>query len=204
MRITIILTQSAIWGQTVSPNRMVEKLGFYQEMTVEIIVTERLILRSVSDSDLDKLYDIVFSDAEVMSQAFDGKPLSRAQAADFFARSFDHDGNGMQLAALMLKGSGTVIGFAGLLESTALGKQDFEIGFVLGREYWGRGYATEIGLAQIEYGLVQKNCSRLLAFVSPQNEASKSALLKIGMEHHANIETSSRGMRDVYIVQRER
>jgi len=173
-------------------------------MAIEIIVTNRLILRSTGNSDLDQLYDIVFSDPEVMAQAFDGKLLSRKQAADFFGNSFDHDGNGMQLGVLTLKDSGRIIGFAGLLESTAIGKQDFEIGFVLGREHWGRGYATEIGVAQIEYGFEQKKCSRLLAFVSPRNEASKSALLKIGMQHHSTIETSSRGMRDVYIVQRDR
>ena len=171
-------------------------------MTVDIIVTNRLVLRSVRDADLDQLYDIVFSVPEVMSQAFEGKPLSRKQAADFFTGSFDHNGNGMQLGALTLKDSGAIIGFAGLLESTAIGKQDFEIGFVLGRQYWGRGYATEIGLAQIEFGLEQKKCKRLLAFVAPKNEASQSALLKIGMHHHSTIETSSRGMRDVYIAQK--
>ena len=170
--------------------------------TIQIITTDRLILRSANNSDLDHLYNIVFSDPEVMSQAFAGKPLSRKQATDFFTSFFDCDGNGMQLGVLTLKGAGTVIGFAGLLESTAIGKQDFEIGFVLGREFWGRGYATEIGLAQIEYGLAQKKCTRLLAFVSPQNEASKSVLLKIGMQHHSTIKTSSRGMRDVYIVYR--
>jgi len=170
-------------------------------MTIEIITTNRLVLRSVSESDLEQLFDIVFSVPEVMAQAFEGKLLSRKQAAEFFHRSFDHDGNGMQLGVLTLKDCGTIIGFAGLLETTALGIQDFEIGFVLGREYWGRGYATEIGLAQIEYGLERKKCRRLLAFVAPKNEASKSALRKIGMRHHSSIETASRGMRDVYIVQ---
>jgi RimJ/RimL family protein N-acetyltransferase len=172
-------------------------------MTIDIIATDRLVLRSASDPDLGSLYDIVFSVPEVMSQAFAGKPLSRKQAADFFYSAFDHDGNGMQLAVLTLKDSGTIIGFAGLVESTTLGQRDFEIGFVLGREYWGKGYATEIGLAQIEYGLERKKCRRLLAFVAPKNEASKSALLKIGMQHHSTIETTNRGMRDVYIVQRD-
>jgi ribosomal-protein-alanine N-acetyltransferase len=172
-------------------------------MTIDIIATKRLVLRSASDSDLDPLYDIVFSVPEVMSQAFEGNPLSRKQAADFFYSAFDQDGNGMQLAVLTLKDSGTIIGFAGLLESTTLGQQDFEIGFVLGREYWGKGYATEIGVAQIEYGLECRKCSRLLAFVSPKNGASKSALVKIGMHHHSTIETASRGMRDVYVVQRD-
>ena len=111
-------------------------------MTTEIISTRRLVLRSASESDLDPLCEVVFSVAEVMNQAFEGKPLSRKQAEDFFYSAFDHDGNGMQLGVLTLKDSGTIIGFAGLLESTSLGQQDFEIGFVLGREYWGKGYAT--------------------------------------------------------------
>jgi ribosomal-protein-alanine N-acetyltransferase len=111
-------------------------------MTTDIIATDRLVLRSASDPDLDPLYDIVFSVPEVLTQVFEGKPLSRKQAADFFYSAFDHDGNGMQLGVLTLKDSGTIIGFAGLLESTSLGQQDFEIGFVLGREYWGKGYAT--------------------------------------------------------------
>ena len=172
-------------------------------MTTEIISTRRLVLRSASESDLDPLCEVVFSVAEVMTQAFEGKPLSRKQAEDFFYSSFDHDGNGMQLGVLTLKDSGTIIGFAGLLESTSLGQQDFEIGFVLGREYWGKGYATEIGVAQIEYGLERKKCSRLLAFVAPENEASKAALVKIGMQHHSTIQTTRRGMREVYIVQRD-
>ena len=111
-------------------------------MTAEIITTRRPVLRSASDQDLGPLYGIVFSVLEVMTQAFEGKPLSRKQAADFFYSAFDHDGNGMQLGVLTLKGSGTIIGFAGLLESTTLGQQDFEIGFVLGQEYWGKSYAT--------------------------------------------------------------
>ena len=69
-------------------------------MAIDIIVTNRLVLRSVRDADLDQLYDIVFSVPEVMSQAFEGKPLSRKQAADFFTSSFDHDGNGLQLGVV--------------------------------------------------------------------------------------------------------
>lgn len=70
---------------------------------MDIIVTNRLVLRSACDSDLGPLHDIVFSDPEVMAQAFEGKPLSRNKSAEFFASSFDHDGNGKQLGVLTLK-----------------------------------------------------------------------------------------------------
>ena len=178
---------------------------------MDIITTDRLVLRSVSDVDLGRLYDLVFSDSEVMSNAFKGGTLSEENAADFFKNSFDHDGNGKQLGALTLRNSGNIIGFCGLLECSVLGdstmegsiieKKDYEIGFVLGRQFWGRGYATEIGIAQIEYGFEQAECERLLAIVASKNKASVSALVKIGMTYHSTVETEQRGVREVYMAQ---
>jgi len=136
-----------------------------------------------------------------MSQAFEGKPLSRPESTDFFKNYFDHDGNGKQLGVLVLNGPGNIVGFAGLVECPVLGRKDYEIGFVLARKYWGKGYATEIGIAQIEYGMESAGCERLLALVSPANAASKSVLHKIGMIHHSTIETETRGIRDVYVTQ---
>ncbi len=52
---------------------------------------------------------------------------------------------------------------------SALGRRDYEIGFVLARDYWGKAYASEIGVGQIEYGLEVIGCKRLLALVSPGN-----------------------------------
>jgi ribosomal-protein-alanine N-acetyltransferase len=169
---------------------------------VDIITTDRLVLRSACDSDLGPLHDIVFSVPEVMSHAFAGKPLTKNKSVDFFATSFDHDGNGKQLGVLTLRNSGTIIGFAGLLECSIFGQKDYEIGFILGRDYWGKGYASEIGHAQIEYGLELLGCRRLLALVAPNNKSSLSVLLKIGMIHHSTVETKDRGTKEVYIAQR--
>ncbi len=169
-------------------------------MTTKILTTDRLVLRSVIESDLDALYDTVFSDPKVMCHAFEGKVLSRKESKIFFTSSFDRDGSGKKIGALAIKGTATPIGFAGLLPCHALGERDYEIGFVLGQEFWGRGLATEIGHAQIAYGLNTLGCRRLLALVAPKNKASMSVLQKIGMEHHATIETKNRGIREVYFT----
>lgn len=170
-------------------------------MTTDIITTQRLVLRSACHSDLAVLHDSIFSDPEVMSQAFTGRPYSKQESANFFTNSFDHAGNGRRPGVLVLKGSGNAVGFAGLLQCSVLGGKDYEIGFVLARDYWGKGYATEIAAGQIEYGLGVIGCKRLLALVSPANRASVSVLLKVGMTHHSTIETEARGMRDVYLTQ---
>jgi RimJ/RimL family protein N-acetyltransferase len=169
---------------------------------VDIITTDRLVLRSACELDLGPLHDIVFSAPDVMSQAFAGKPLTKSKSADFFATSFDHDGNGKQLGVLTLKNTDTIIGFSGLLECSIFGQKDFEIGFMLGRDYWGKGYASEIGRAQIEYGLEHLGCRRLLALVAPNNRPSISVLRKIGMVHHSTAETRDRGTKEIYIAQR--
>lgn len=168
---------------------------------MDILTTERLVLRSACKADLDSLYERVFSVPEVMAQAFSGKPFSKIESADFFVSNFDHDGNGKQLSVLTERGDGAVIGFAGLLKCSILAPGDYEIGFVLGRSYWGKGYATEIGRAQIEYGLGPAGCKRLLALVAPANRASVSVLRKIGMHHHSTVETRHRGTKDVFIVE---
>ena len=170
-------------------------------MTADIITTDRLVLRSVCDADLGRLYDITFSDPEVMFHAFEGKALSKETAADFFQHAFDHDGNGKQLGALILRSTATTIGFSGLMPCSVLGERDHEIGFVLGKEFWRKGYATEIGIAQIEYGVEVAGCKRLLAIVAAGNAASRSVLRKIGMTRHSTTETKQRGIREVYMAQ---
>ncbi len=93
-------------------------------MTVEIIATNRLTLRSACNTDLESLYEIVFSAPDVMAHAFEGNPFSKEKAMQFFADNFDNDGNGRQLGVLIQNHSNTVIGFAGLLACSALGNRD--------------------------------------------------------------------------------
>ena len=129
-----------------------------------------------------------------------GKRFSRIPDSSI-AGCIDRDGNGKQLGVLVLNGPGIIVGFAGLVECPVLGCKDYEIGFVLARKYWGKGYASEIGIAQIEYGMESAGCERLLALVSPGNTASRSVLHKIGMIHHSTIETETRGTKDIYVTQ---
>lgn len=60
---------------------------------------------------------------------------------------------------------------------------EVEIGWHLGEEDWGRGYATEAGTAVAEFGFRHlPNCPRLLAVVYPENVASQKVAERIGMK----------------------
>ena len=46
---------------------------------------------------------------------------------------------------------------------------------------WGRGYATEAGLAALEYGLTEARLERVVGIAREANAASVRVLQKLGM-----------------------
>ncbi|RYH63677.1 MAG: N-acetyltransferase [Alcaligenaceae bacterium] len=131
-----------------------------------LIVTSRLLLQSLVPNDLRHLYKHVLSDAAVMAVALSGLPMSLSESRQFIDRNFDLAGSGKKLGVMIERASEQVIGFAGLLQCDALGEVDYETGFVLRRSAWGRGYATEIGRGQLDFGFHVLELTRLLALVS--------------------------------------
>ena len=170
-------------------------------MPATILSTARLSLRATEPQDFDLLFANVFSDGQVMEH-LGGSPLLPREARAIFDAAFDHEGTGRKLGVLVERVTEQVIGYAGLLECLALGENDYEIGFVLSRSAWGRGFATEIGHAQVEYGFGPAKCHRLLAQVAPRNVASATALRKIGMRFHIEYEKPGRGIRHIYVRDR--
>jgi ribosomal-protein-alanine N-acetyltransferase len=171
-------------------------------MTTEIISTVRLSLRSPAEADLDALHERVFSDTDVMRFVLGGVPFTRDRSTEFFALAFDHDKTGLKLGVLVEKESSEIVGFAGLMECRILDQHEYEIGFVMSRSAWGKGYATEIGYGQLSYGFNVVGCARLLAQVAPDNAGSIATLEKIGMAFHSNIQSQARGLRRVYVMHR--
>lgn len=169
-------------------------------MRTVVIATARLCLCATQPSDLPVLHERVLSKPEVMRQVLAGQALSAADAQAFFGQQFDRVGTGTRLGVLVERASNEVVGFAGLMACDALGAADFEIGFVLAQPFWGRGYAQEIGRAQLEFGFSTLRCARLLGQVSPQNPASIKALERLGMRWHSSIEAAGRGPRHVYMA----
>jgi ribosomal-protein-alanine N-acetyltransferase len=169
-------------------------------MRTEVIGTSRLSLCSASAEDFPALFERVFSDAEVMRHVVSGQAMSLQAAEAFYAEKFDAHASGQKPGVLVERSSAQVIGFSGLMRCTALGENEFELGFVLARQAWGKGYAQEIGHAQLRFGFAKLKCGRLLAQVSPSNGASIAVLSKIGMQLHSTIQSPGRGTRHVYVA----
>ena len=73
---------------------------------------------------------------------------------------------------------------------------DFELGYWLGKPFWGFGYATEAAARLAEYGFVALGLDNLHAGWFYDNPASGHVLAKLGARHNGSQmrECRARGM----------
>jgi RimJ/RimL family protein N-acetyltransferase len=139
------------------------------------IATQRLLLRPPESRDVD---DIV---AGVNDMAVAGKlsrvpyPYGRADAEAFLAQIAPSIAAGSE-ATLMVLRDGRAIGCIGVSDIPGT----CEFGYWLGRDHWGRGYATEAGRALLGYcfGVIRLPLLRSGVFVD--NPASMRVQRKLG------------------------
>ena len=65
---------------------------------------------------------------------------------------------------------GELIGRIGLLNPE--GWPGLEVGWLLGRDAWGHGYATEAARASVEYAWRELGAHELISLIAPDNTAS--------------------------------
>lgn len=138
--------------------------------------TDRLILREWRDSDLDAFAAIV-ADAEVMR--FLGPQLTRDEAWRNMASGAGHWLlRGYGTWAVERKSDGAMMGRVGLINPE--GWPGLEVGWTLGRPYWGSGYATEAARAAMGYGFLTQPVEKLISLIHPDNVASQAVARRLG------------------------
>lgn len=60
--------------------------------------------------------------------------------------------------------------------------EKFEVGYRLGKNFWGKGYATEIAKALIEYGFKDMNLTEIYGTTHPEHKVSQKTLIKAGLK----------------------
>ena len=167
-----------------------------------ILTTPRLILRTTTEADILVMHARVLGNAEVMRYVFQG--AMTAERAEQVMRKFFTFGESLTgIAVLADRPTGGIIGFAGLFDCAALGADDLEIGFVLARDAWGRGIASEIGEAQLAFGFDELKRERLLGLVDPRNAASIHALRKLGLRYLRDVTEPLRAARSIYLIEKD-
>jgi ribosomal-protein-alanine N-acetyltransferase len=172
-----------------------------EEINMYTMETERLVLRELRDSDMEAIIAMLGSPT-VMRLLFGGSPMVAHEARVFIDENFYFGREICGIGVLCEKQKGSFTGFAGLLPCRYLNENDYEIGVALQEDTQRKGYATEIGLAQIAYGFKNLHIDRLLALTHPENTASLRAFEKLGMKFLQMIEIDKRGPRCIYSIKR--
>jgi RimJ/RimL family protein N-acetyltransferase len=147
----------------------------------ETVETERLWLRRLEETNLDKHYRRIFADPDVMQTLRGGIPLSRSEFEDrvrpsFFAHWVRH---GFGPWIIERKIDTRLIGHCGLRFWPD--SSDVELFYAIERPAWGNGYATEAASASIDAGFCALHLECISACIAIGNRASSRVLEKLGM-----------------------
>ena len=147
------------------------------------VLTERLMIRLAERADLDALFMLHF-DAETTRYIPHMHWATSADADVWFARWMERREKKSAVQCVIVKRATndeaeTVIGTA-VLFNFEVASQLAEIGYLLGREHWAKGYAAEAMTAFINFSFATLNFRRLEATVDARNVASNKLLKRLG------------------------
>jgi len=153
-----------------------------------ILETDRLILRPYRFMDAEAIHRYG-SDPEVCRYTNFG-PNTWEDTIQFVNRASDSSRPEIELA-ITLRGDDTVVGgvgaFAAHHGSMADHPHDREMGWILRRDLWGRGIATEAAEALLDALRTAGDVAHVYARCRPQNAASARVMQKIGMRQRARV-----------------
>ncbi|NQU67905.1 MAG: GNAT family N-acetyltransferase [Candidatus Marinimicrobia bacterium] len=142
--------------------------------------TERLFARPLKKSDIDAMHTL-HRNSNVMKYIHKPEETMEETLATY-KRVMDYHERNPQfgLWSVLLK-DGAYMGWIILkhLDNTA----DVEIGYRFLPEFWGKGYATEIGYVVRNYGFQELELPTIVGVTLPENIASQRVLEKIGLTY---------------------
>jgi RimJ/RimL family protein N-acetyltransferase len=145
---------------------------------MDILETERLILRMFREEDFED-YAVICADAEVTQYLADGRPLTRAEAWRQMAMILGHwQLRGYGIWAVEERASKKIIGRIGFFNPE--GWPGFELGWVLGRAYWGKGYASEGASRALNHAFTEMGRDHVISVIHPDNLGSIRVAERIG------------------------
>jgi RimJ/RimL family protein N-acetyltransferase len=139
--------------------------------------TERLLLRGLKQEDFEA-YAGFHADPEVM-RYISGTPVSRSDAWRSLAVMIGHwTLRGYGMWGVERKSDSAFVGRVGLWNPE--GWPGLEVGWTLGKEFWGQGYATEAARAAMDFGFLTQDVPRLLSVIDVANLASQRVAERLG------------------------
>ena len=161
-----------------------------------MIETERLLLRRPTEADVESP-PAWLSDPEVMDW-LGGIESRRPRSCSCGSSSGNASRRGSSSSSSV--SDGAVVGRVGAnyydvqtWRRSADGEP--ELGWALGREYWGHGYATEAALAVREW----LRAPRVISLIAPDNLRSQQVAQRLGARPEQTVELPGYGPHQVWV-----
>ena len=145
------------------------------------LLTERLILRRLQESDLEP---IAAMNADPRVMEYFPAAFSRAESEAFVERVREHFAkHGFGFWIVESRNDGDILGLTGLLRPRfeAHFTPCVEVGWRFAVAHWGKGYATEAANAALRFGFESLRLDEIVAYTVPQNRRSRRVMEKLGM-----------------------
>ncbi len=78
--------------------------------------------------------------------------------------------------------SGGLVGRGGLSRTRLAGRDYLEVGWALLHQFWGHGYATEIGQAAITFAFDELDAAEIVSFTEVRNTRSRAVMERLGFQ----------------------
>jgi [ribosomal protein S5]-alanine N-acetyltransferase len=166
------------------------------------ITTERLILRRHHMRDAPRLVEIA-NDKDVAENLAFPHPYTLDDAVSWITRSHTPDVHGTLPAifCIVAKGAdgdtagGGLVGGIKLMGDGGVYVRNAELGYFLGRAYWGTGYVSEAAFALISHGFSGEwkgplPLLRVWARVNVGNDASDRVLIRLGFREEGLLKSA--------------
>ena len=175
--------------------------------------TNRLILRPINMDHVDALHQIIYADQDV-APFYAGEVQNLEETRDIVLHSSwlnQHCGDqGWGSWAIIRKEDTRLIGRINLGRPdrayyTVLEEErnspfvplDTEIGYAIGKAYWGRGYASEAAQAVIDYAFRTLHIPRIVTPADADNVPSQRLLKRLGFRMQRNVHSEHQGIAGV-------
>jgi len=148
----------------------------------QMIKSERLILRKIELSDADMMFRNWANDDEVTRYMRWQSHKDSDETRTIIQQWFDDYKNDYIYHWGICLEDGEMIGSIGVM---IISEHDHkaEIGYCIGRKWWGKGYTSEAAEAVIDYMYVNTDIERIEAYHAVENTASGKVMLNAGMAY---------------------
>jgi RimJ/RimL family protein N-acetyltransferase len=145
---------------------------------------ERLSYRPISLDDLEP-YAEFLADPDCTRYLLVPEPHSRELSRRLLERNVEqHDGT---IGMYTLHDGAELVGWAGFQRREITGAPEVELGWLVRKQHWGKGYASEAARE-----LRERGPGRVIHLIHPENAASIAVAKKLGAEHERDTEVLGR------------